>query len=116
VSLIISSDFFQIPQKIYNQKGTMDYYIEKRFSILLNKVRTRRIKSIYFLKRGECGNGLPLISLFVPFFVYIFKRFKNPYKSSSRNIIQFQEVIKEQSMTRFWHIDCSLYKRYERNL
>ena len=94
----------------------MDYYIEKRFLFLLNKVGTRRIKSIYFLKRGVCGKDLPLISLFVPIFVYIFKRFKNPYKSASRNIIKFQEVIKEQSMTPFLAYRLLIYKRYERNL
>jgi hypothetical protein len=94
VSLILSSDFFQIPQKIYNQKGTMDYYIEKRFSILLNKVGTRRIKSIYFLKRGECGNGLPLISLFVPFFVYIFRDLKIPINHHQGILFNFKRLLR----------------------
>jgi len=79
----------------------MKYYFEKRFLLLLNEVGTRGIIFIYFLKRGNVEKIYHFLSCLFHFFLYIFKRFKKPCESGSGNFIQFQEVIRETSMTSF---------------
>jgi hypothetical protein len=92
VNVILFSNFFQIPQKINNQKVAMDYNFEKRFLLLLNEVGTRGIIFIYFLKRGNVEMIYHFFPYLFHFFLSIFKRFKDPVNQDQGNLFNFKRL------------------------
>jgi len=93
----------------------MDYSIKKRFPILLNKVGTRRIKSIYSLKRGEVEIIYHLFTSLFHFFLIFLRDLKISINQDQGILFDFKRLLKRSSYPYFWHIDCSLYNHHERN-
>ena len=93
----------------------MDYSIGDRFPILLDKVGTRRIKSIYSLKRGEVEIIYHLFTSLFHFFLIFLRDLKIFINQDQSILFDFKRLLKRSSYSHLWHSDCSLYNHYERN-
>lgn len=70
-------------------------YFEKRFSFLLNEIRTRGNKLTLFREKEKVEMIYHFFLSFFHLFLTSFERLKNIRQRWSQNFVQFQEVINQ---------------------